>query len=257
MNVPEIERKSIAGRTLVGLAIAALIFGLATLYIVYSISHSIYLSAYYTIASMFDAIGINVGPALNALAPAFSTAFDEIILITVIDGIAKIVAVGLALAAIIEIITGTALLSKVNTIAARRLKDHVIVCGYAKMSERLCNELQEHKVRFLVVDINQDVVEMLHDRGYIAINGDFTNEDVLKSAAVERARAVVFATKNDTANLLGIVTARHLNSNVRIVSRVSEEDIMTKMQRAGAEQVVIPEVLTGIELGSYIRSKVR
>lgn len=257
VNVPEIERRSIAGRTLIGLAIAALLFGVTTLFIVYGISHNIYTSAYYTISSLFDAIGINIGPSLNSLAPPFSTNFDEIIVITIIDGIGKIVAVGLALAAVIEIITGTTILSKASAFAARRMKDHVVVCGYSKIAERICNELQEHNIKFVIVDKMDPVVDMLRERGHIVISGDFTNEEVLKSAEVANARAVVFASKNDTSNLLGILTAKHINSKVRVMSRVSSEDISTKMQRAGAELVVVPEILAGIELGNYTRSKVK
>ena len=257
MNVPEIERKSVAGKTLVWLAVAALLFGLATLFVVYHISHSFYTSAYYTISSLFDAIGINVGPTLTALAPPFSVNFDEIILVTIIDGVGKIVAVGIALAAIIEVLTGASILSKVNVLAARRLKDHVIVCGYTRTAEHICNELGGRKMKFVVIDKQQSVVDMLRDRGYIAIDGDFANTEVLKSAEIEHARAIVFATKDDTANLLGTVTAKHLNGKVRILSRSSDENLLTKMQRAGAELVVVPEVLAGVELGNYMRSKVK
>ncbi len=255
VNVPQIERRSVAGKTLVALTFTAVLFGVVTLLIVYHISHNFYTSAYYTISSLFDAIGINVAPTLYAMTPPFSSSFDEIILISIIDGIGKIVAVGIALAAIIEILTGTELLSRVSLLAAKRLKDHVIVCGYSRVAERLCTDLKEKKIKFLIIDKDPAVVEMLRDRGDIVISGDFANSEVLKSAQVDKARAVVFAAKNDLLNLLGIVTARHLNKKVRILSRVATEDLMVKMQRAGAELCVVPEILAGIELGSYIRSR--
>ncbi len=256
VNVPEIERKSIAGKTLIGLAIMAVLFGVITLLIVYNISHSVYISAYYTISSLFDAIGINVGPTIQALAPPFSTGFDEIIVISIIDGIGKIIAVGLALAAVVEILTSTSLLSKVSGFAARRLRDHVIVCGYTRMAERLCNDLAEKKLKFIVIDRNAAIVEMLIERGYIVVLGDFAKEDVLKNADIENAKAIVFAAKSDLANLMGIITARRLNRKIKILSRVADEDLMVKMQRAGAELCVVPEILAGVELGGYIRSKV-
>ena len=256
VNVPEIERKSVAGKTLVGLAIMAVLFGVITLIIVYHISHNLYVSGYYTIASLFDAIGVNVGPTLQALAPPFSTGFDELIVISIIDGVGKIIAVGLALAAVVEILTSTSLLTRVNIFAARRLKNHVIICGYTRMAERLCNDLAEKKVKFIVIDKDPAVAETLIERGYIVILGDFAKEDTLKNADIENARAIVFAEKNDLANLMGIVTARRLNRKIKILSRVAEEDLTVKMQRAGAELCVVPEILAGVELGGYIRSKV-
>ncbi len=256
MNVPDVERRSIAGKTLVGLAVMALLLGLATMFIVYHVSHSFYTSAYYTVSALFDAIGIQGGPSLITLAPPFSASFDEIIIVTIADGVGKVVTVGLALAAIIEIITGAGIISKVSLFAARRLRNHVIVCGYSRISERICNELAARKIKFVVIDKKQDVADTLRDRGYITIDGDFTKGEVLRSAQVEHARAIVFGTQDDTTNLLGIVTAKHLNGKVRILSRVSDENLQTKMQRAGAELVVLPEVLAAIDLGSYMRSKV-
>ena len=257
VNVPDVERRSIAGKTLIGLAIMALLLGLVTLFVVYHVSHNFYTSAYYTVSSLFDAIGIQPGPSLITLAPPFSASFDEIIIVTIVDGIGKIVAVGLALAAIIEIITGAGIISKVSLLAARRLRNHVVICGYTRIAERICNELEVQKIKFVVVDKKQPVIDMLRDRGYIVIDGDFTKREVLKSAQIEHARAIVFGTQDDTANLLGIVTAKRLNGKVRILSRVSDEDLQTKMQRAGAELVVLPEVLAAIDLGGYLRSKVK
>ncbi len=257
VNVPELERRSIAGKTLIYLGIAAVVFAVATLYIVYNISHNLYVSAYYTIGSLFDAVGISVTSALQASAPPFSIAFYQLIVISVIDGIAKIIAVGLALAAVIEILTGTELLSKVSVFSANRMKNHIVICGYSRIAERICNDLSDKKMKFIVIERDPQVVEMLRGRNYTVIDGDFASAEALKSADIVKARAVVFAAKDDLMNLMGIVTAKHLNPKVKIISRATEEDTgITKMQRAGAEMCVVPEILAGIEIGSELQGKV-
>lgn len=255
VNVPQVERRSVAGRTLAVLAAVAVILFVLTIFIIYNISHNFYVSAYYTVSSLFDAIGINVVPILEASAPPFSANFDALILISVVDGIAKIVAIGLALAAIVEMLTGTTILSKVSQFAARRLKDHVIICGYSRMAERLFADLSDKKIRFVVIDNDPETVDVLRNNGHIVIKGDYADEEVLKSAEIDRARAVVFAQKKDLENLIGVITARHLNKKVKILSRVANEDLMVKMQRAGAELCVVPEILAGVDIGSNIRSR--
>ena len=255
VKVPEIESRSIAGKTLVGLAVAAVVFALVTLLILYSISHSFYVSAYYTISSLFDAVGINTVPVLESVAPPFSESFDVLIVISVVDGVAKTIAVGLALAALVEIITGASILSRISMLEARRLRGHVIVCGYSQLAERVCGELSDKKISFIIIENDQARVEMLRDRGYTVIDGDFAREEVLRGAAIDRARAIVFTVKNDFANLLGVVTARHMNPKIRILSRGVHEDYMTKIQRAGAELCVVPEILAGVEVGNYIKSR--
>ena len=255
VKVPEVERRSIAGKTLIALGVVATASAIGTLIFLYYISQNFYVSAYYTVSALFDAVGINTVPALESVAPPFSADFDALILISVVDGIIKIIAVGFALAALVEIMTGTGILSRLNVLEASRLRRHVIVCGYSQLAERVCAELSDKKSRFLVIEKDSATVEMLRDRGYTVIDGDFAKEEVLRSASIDRAKAIVFTAKDDLTNLLGVVTAKHLNPKIRIFSRGVEEDYMTKIQRAGAELCVVPEVLAGIELGNYIKSR--
>ena len=257
MNVPEVERRDIAGKTLVGLAIAAISLALISFYVVDGISHNAYASAYYTVGSLFDAVGIDAIPLLQAAAPPFSAAFDTLIFISVIDGIAKIVAVGLALAAVVEILTSTDIVSRVNLIATRRMSNHVIICGYSRIAEQICLDLKKKKEKFIVIDKNPSTVELLFDLGYPAVTGDFTSVETLESARVDHARAIVFTVKDELPNLMGIITAKHINKSIKVLSRASDEiHSITKMQRAGAELCVVPEVISGVELGAAITERV-
>ncbi len=256
MNVPEIERRGVAGRTLIALGIVAVLVALLTLYFVYSISHNFYVSAYYTIGTLFDAVGINVMPTLQTFAPPFSTSFDELIALSVVDGLVKIVAVGIALAAIVEIISNANIITKMNSLAARRLNNHIIICGYSDIGADVAMELKKRGEKVVVVDKKRETAETLFEFGYKVVNGDFTSEETLKTAGIGRARAIIFAVDNDLATLMGIITARHLNSSIKIISKASEEASVTKMQRGGAEICVVPEILGGVRMGEAIRSKV-
>jgi voltage-gated potassium channel len=256
LNVPEIERKSVAGRTLIALAAIAVIVAILTLYFVYSISHDFYVSAYYTIGTLFDAVGINVMPTLQAYAPPFSERFDALIALSIIDGFVKIVAVGIALAAIVEILSNSNIITKVNSLKAKRLKNHTIICGYSDIGANVAMELKKRGQNVVIVDKKAETAETLFEFGYKIVNGDFTSEETLKSAGIEKARAILFAAEDDLATLIGIITAKHLNDSIKIISRASEEASVTKMQRGGAEICVVPEILGGIRMGDAIRSKV-
>ncbi len=256
MNVPEIERKSIASRTLIALGAIAVIVALVTLYFVYNLSHNFYVSAYYTIGTLFDAVGINVMPTLQAYAPPFSGKFDALIALSIIDGFVKIVAVGIALAAVVEILSNTNIITKVNSFTAKRLKNHTIICGYSDIGANVAMELKKRRHNVVIVDKKAETAETLFEFGYKIVNGDFTSEEILKSAGVENARAILFAAEDDLATLIGIITAKHLNSNIKIISRASDESSVTKMQRGGADICVVPEILGGIRMGEAIRSRV-
>jgi voltage-gated potassium channel len=256
LNVPEVDRRDLAGKTLAGLAIAAIAFALISFYVVDGISHNTYASGYYTISSLFDAVGINTMPLLQAAAPPFSAAFDALILISVIDGIVKIVAVGLALAAVVEILTGANIVSQVNFLATRRMSNHIIICGYSRIAEQICLDLKKKKEKFIVIDKNPSTIELLFDIGYLAVNGDFTSAETLEAARVGHARAIVFSAKDELPNLMGIITAKHINKSIKVISRASDEvHSITKMQRAGVELCVVPEVISGVEIGTAITER--
>lgn len=136
------------------------------------------------------------------------------------------------------------------------MRKHTIVCGYSMLAERLCRELKKNNERFVVVEKDAEKANVLRELGYTVLNGDFRSEAVLHLAGISNAKAVVFATESDYENLLGIVTARHTDPKTRIIARAREQSSVTKMQRAGAEYCLIPEIVAGLEMGENVAKAV-
>jgi voltage-gated potassium channel len=120
------------------------------------------------------------------------------------------------------------------------------------LAEKLCRDLKERRMPFIVIEKDPEKASTLRDLGYIAVNGDFTDKEALEDASIHTARSIVFATESDFINLLGIVTARHMNPSVEIITRVREESAITKMHRGGANFCLVPEEVAGIEIGKRI-----
>jgi len=70
------------------------------------------------------------------------------------------------------------------------------------------------------------------------IEGDATDEEVLVSAGVERARYLVAAVPSDAVNMFITFSARRLNPDLVIVSRADEESSEQKLVIVGANDVV-------------------
>lgn len=221
--------------------------------IITMITHNIYAASYYSISALFDANNEGASTIIAAgLAGANPMAFYSIIAVSILDGIAKAVIIGFLIAAFINLLSNIDLRSKFGTITAKRLKDHVIICGYSMLAERLCDDLSKDKVHFVVVDSDPEKINTLRDLRFNVVEGDFTERKVLENASISRAKAIVFATENDFVNLLGVVTARHIEPKARIISRARVESTVRKMQRGGAELCLVPEVVAGVELGDKI-----
>lgn len=132
------------------------------------------------------------------------------------------------------------------------LEGHIIVCGYGKIGEKVCEVLDEHKKEYLVIDQNPTIANLLREMKINVVEGDATHSRILKMAGIEKARALVTTFSNDTTNVFVILTARELNPNLLIASRAVSEEVVSKMHRAGAGIVVLPEVVGGVELGKEI-----
>ncbi|MGC8730501.1 MAG: potassium channel family protein [Candidatus Micrarchaeia archaeon] len=245
----EIENASIEFIIIAAVAIAVISY-----YMIYLLSSNTQVSIFYTTSALFDAGNTNVDVA-GFIPPMFSIKFYEMMAVLIIDGISKILVVSIAIAGVISILSRINIQSRINNRVAKHLKKHVIICGYSPLAERICNELEAAKIKFVVIDKDKEKIEMLSELGYIFIEGDFSRRDILKDAAIDKASIVLFATENDYMNILGILAVKSLGFNGKIISRTKDENTRTKMQRAGAYLCVVAEQLSGIEIGNAIIEK--
>ncbi len=132
------------------------------------------------------------------------------------------------------------------------LEGHVIVCGYGKIGEKVCEVLDDSKKDYVVIDQNPTIAKLLREMKINVVEGDATHSRVLKMARIEKAKGLVTTFGSDTNNVFVILTARELNPDLLIASRAVSEEVVNKMHRAGAGIVVLPEVVGGMELGKEI-----
>jgi voltage-gated potassium channel len=85
----------------------------------------------------------------------------------------------------------------------------------------------------------------LSERDIDVLTADPSDEETLRRASVEDARAVVVATVNDAEDALAILTARQLNPEVRIVAAANQTENVQKLKRAGANTVISPATIGG------------
>jgi voltage-gated potassium channel len=84
------------------------------------------------------------------------------------------------------------------------------------------------------------------------VHGDATEDHALMAAAVERARGVVAALTHDKDNLYVTLSARSLNAQARIVSKVVEDEAAAKILKAGATAIVNPTMIGARRLASEL-----
>lgn len=135
----------------------------------------------------------------------------------------------------------------------QKLRDHVIIIGYGRNGEQVAMELMDYGIEFVIIDKRDTVISRVReDAGLLYIRGDATHEDVLKQAGVDFARALIATTPNDADNVFVALTARSMNPSLKIVSRASEMESVSKLKRAGVTNVIMPERIGGQRMAKLI-----
>jgi voltage-gated potassium channel len=128
--------------------------------------------------------------------------------------------------------------------------DHYLICGFGRVGRQVARDLRAAGGRYVVIDDNPENRELAESMGVGVrfIEGKPSDDDVLKAAGIERAKAVLACVDSDPENIFITLTARGLRPDVRIVARASAEDSERKLKRAGADRVISPYKASGAEM---------
>lgn len=135
-----------------------------------------------------------------------------------------------------------------------KLSGHTIICGYGRYGQEIVQHLKKHDQDYVVVEIDEQKIERLLGEGeeLLYLIGDATHDEVLEEAGIVRAGSLITALGDDTDNLFIVLSASQLNSHLRIISRAQEERTRTKLIRAGAHHVIMPEQIGGYYMATLI-----
>ncbi len=127
------------------------------------------------------------------------------------------------------------------------LKNHIVICGYNALVDSLIHELGETGKQFVVVDESRDQVRSLQLHGYSAIHGDSTDGEVLKAAHVDKA-ATLIANEGEHKDAAVVLTTSQL-SRCKIIALVERQELAGYLTFAGADIVISPKQVLGINMG--------
>jgi len=130
-----------------------------------------------------------------------------------------------------------------------KLKDHFIVCGTDETAQTIIQELIQIQKKFVVIEPLQERIEKFSPSGnFLLIHGDPTEDSVLLSAGIEKAKGILLSLPTDEANLFVTLTARGLNPKIRIVTKSIDVKSHKKMMKAGSDAVISPTFIGGMRM---------
>jgi voltage-gated potassium channel len=133
------------------------------------------------------------------------------------------------------------------------VKNHVIICGYGRNGRQAAIESMAHGFEVLIIEKKDQTIEwIMEDEKLMFIQGDATHDDVLLSAKIETAKALITTLPNDADNLFVVLTAKEVQPNLKIISRASDENSDKKLKRAGATNVIMSDKIGGQRMAKLV-----
>jgi len=134
----------------------------------------------------------------------------------------------------------------------QNLKNHTIVCGFGRHGRQICEELTKNDSPFVIIEPKEGVDEEARESNYFFLAGDATDDEVLLEAGIKEAKAIVITYSESAFNVYTVLTARELNPHLRIITRATDHKAEKKLLRAGADYVVLSEVIGGFYMATLI-----
>ena len=122
----------------------------------------------------------------------------------------------------------------------------VLVIGAGKVGHAAVSTLKRKGLSVHVIDRTESALAALAAEVDGSFAGDAADGQLLRRAGIMEARSVLLTTNDDAMNIYLAVYCRRLNSDLRIISRITHERNLEAIHRAGADFVLSYTTL-GIE----------
>lgn len=204
-------------------------------------------SIYWTVITI---AGVGYSQSVDVEVPPMRQVISIVVILIGMVSVAY--TLGMLIQAIVEGQLDKALGEKRMRKEIEKLEDHVIVCGFGRIGQNLAHRLARHRVPFVVIDPCPETIAEAQKHGYICLEADATEENVLRAAGLDRASTIVFGIQSDPDNVFLTLTVRNMNPDVKIVARGEDPRTEKKLVQAGADQVVMPAIIGAERIADVI-----
>ena len=210
------------------------------------VSHYSWVDAFYMTIITITTVGFGEVHPLDDTAKIF----------TVFLILAGVVILGYALSVITEYIFSKNNFEELKQKKMQKkidsFKNHIVICGYGRNGKQAAKKLLAYKKPFVVIEKNKELIDKSQNESIPFILGNANEDEVLLQAGVDRASNLILAMPNDADNLFVVLSARQLNSKLKIISRASQETSYSKLKLAGADNVILPDNIGGDHMASLV-----
>lgn len=123
--------------------------------------------------------------------------------------------------------------------AIESMSKHFIICGNDRIARSAISRLDPTRP-FVIISNDNTLTSELIKRGFRVVHGNPSSEETLHKAGIKRAQAIMVALEKKADSVLTVITSRALNKRILITTTANTDDMIEKLERAGADRVVSP-----------------
>jgi CPA2 family monovalent cation:H+ antiporter-2 len=118
----------------------------------------------------------------------------------------------------------------------------VVIGGFGPIGRVAADQLERAGIKTTLIELNEKTVRTHAAMGRRIVYGDLSKAEVLESAGVREADALILTTPDEQANLKACGYARSVNPEMCIVVRTSHLGSGLRAKTMGADAIVVEEV---------------
>ncbi|MDO4794045.1 MAG: NAD-binding protein, partial [Filifactor alocis] len=141
---------------------------------------------------------------------------------------------------------------KVMNSKIEKMKNHIIIPGGSESSEIIAERFLRSNKDFVIIEKDEKKYEHLIEKNIPTLLGDAMEEEFLKMAGIERASGFISALHTDSDNIVAVLTARHMNRELYIISRSIDKNSREKLMKAGANNTVSSNEIGGNRMAAIM-----
>ncbi len=133
-----------------------------------------------------------------------------------------------------------------------QLENHIIIIGFGRNGKQAAIKLSAYNKPFIIIENDEQVINKNQNDNLLFFKGNATEDEVLIDAGIQRAACLICTLPEDADNLFVVLSARQINSKLKIISRASQDASYKKIRLAGADNVIMPDRIGGDHMASLV-----
>ena len=125
-----------------------------------------------------------------------------------------------------------------NPIVTAEVKNHIVVCGYSNLGQKVVRKLIKQDIPYMAVEHDRDHVKEGHELNHTVFFGNAASKTMLSFLNVKNASAVIVAINNDEKARLVVEAIKSIDKNIKVVVKISHKAQMIDLVELGVKSFI-------------------